>query len=179
MTRLTGRRAFDWSKATGLRQRAAVAIGTACGAGLVPFAPGSAGTLAGLPLAYVSAGWPLGARFAFWALLIAIGTWACKVFDETMGTRDNQNLVIDEVVGVAITGWTAGTDPRAWAAAFLLFRFFDILKPPPVRQVDRWSHGRGKGTSGWWSGFGVMADDLAAGLLGLLVMLGLQNAGIL
>jgi phosphatidylglycerophosphatase A len=110
--------------------------------------------------------------------LALVGTWACKVFDETMQTGDNQNLVIDEVVGLGITAWVAGPDWKWLAAAFFLFRFFDIVKPPPVRQVDAWSKNRTLSNTPlryWYSGFGVMADDIIAGFQGLICMVVLRH----
>lgn len=157
----------------GLRAISAVTIGTSMGAGLFPIAPGTMGTLIGVPLAWWSSTWSMGARLSLWVGLAALGTWACKEFDEIMQSHDNQNLVIDETLGLGITAWTIGrgSGMLAWFAAFALFRFFDILKPPPVRQVDRWS----KTGSAWLGGFGVMADDIVAGFQALLVMIALQS----
>ena len=164
------RRFIRWDAVKGPKAFIAVTVGTACGSGLVPFAPGTMGTLFGLPFVFYSAGWEWPYRVGLWLALLAIGTWAAKVFDETMGSSDNQCIVIDEVVGIGITAWTAGTDPKALAASFVLFRFFDIFKFPPVRQLDRWS----KTQSRWLGGFGVMADDVLAGFQGLAVILLLQ-----
>lgn len=173
------RRILHWQRVRGFKPIAAVTVGTAFGAGLFPVAPGTMGTLVGLPIAYWSAQWPVEARLALWTLLTLAGTWACKEFDELMNSHDNQNLVIDEVVGMGITAWTVGAgnhqDWKPWVVAFLLFRFFDVIKIPPVRQVDRWS----KKGSAWLGGFGVMADDIMAGFQGLFVMWGLQVLQIL
>src|SRR5262245_53825966 len=139
MTEVKDRRFLDWSRVRGPREFLAVITATACGAGLVPFAPGTAGTLAAMPLAWATAFEPVVVRVVLWTSLLIAGTWAAKVFDETMGTGDNQNIVMDEVVGLGITAWTAGQDSRALIAAFVLFRFFDIVKPWPVRLIDRWS----------------------------------------
>ncbi len=171
------RRALHWESVKGPRAIMAVTIATALGSGLVPFAPGTAGTLAAMPLAYWSADWPTVARVLFWVGLTLAGTWAAKTFDQTMQTGDNQNIVIDEVIGLGITAWTAGHNPTALIAAFVLFRFFDIVKPPPVRQIDRWSKRKaseGGVYSAWYGGFGVIADDIAAGFQGLACMLLLQ-----
>lgn len=174
------RRALDWSKVRGPRAVCAIAIGTALGAGLLPVAPGTFGTIASVPLAYVTADAHWALRAAMWLTLLAAGTWAAKVFDETMRTSDNQNVVMDEVVGLGITAWTAGQDWRALLAAFVLFRFFDIVKPWPVRLIDEWSKRKaaeGGPTASWYGGFGVMADDVAAGFQGLACMLVLQRLG--
>jgi phosphatidylglycerophosphatase A len=167
----------------------AIAVGTALGAGLLPLAPGTMGTLIAVPLAYFTAHAHWGIRAALWSVLLAAGIWASKVFDEIMGSKDNQNIVIDEVVGFGITAWTAGVHPWTLLASFIVFRFFDIVKPPPVRQVDNWSRYKassknpgnipGSQAPLWWSGFGVMADDVLAGFQGLIVILILQHYGVL
>jgi len=174
---------FNWEKLRGPRGLTAIIVSTALGAGLFPFAPGTMGTLIAVPLVYFSqdAFWVF--RLLLWAALLAIGTWSAKVIDELMGSSDHQNIVIDEVVGFGITAWTAGNHPETLFVAFVVFRFFDILKPPPVRQVDRWSKIKASQKSGtasqWWGGFGVMADDLLAGVLGLLTVMALQHFGLL
>lgn len=167
------RRILYWERVRTPKAMSAVLIGTAGGAGLFPVAPGTVGTLVGLPIAYFSADWNVGFRLTLWSLITLAGTWACKEFDVLMGSNDNQNLVIDEVAGVGITAWSLGASDgwKAWLAAFLIFRFFDVVKIPPVRQIDRWS----KKGSAWLGGFGVMADDLAAGVQGFLAVMLLQK----
>ncbi len=172
----TLRRKIVWKKLRGPHNIAAFLVATALGAGLFPVGPGTMGSLAGLPLAYWSGTWPFWARATFWSGMIGVGTLSARRIDQLMGTEDNQNIVIDEVIGVAVTAWTARDDLRTWVVAFLAFRFFDILKIPPVRQIDRWSK---KQTNPTWSGFGVIADDLVAGLQGLAFILILQQMGIL
>lgn len=171
------RRLLHWDRVRGPKAVSAVAIGTAFGAGLAPVAPGTMGSLVGLPIAYFAAEWTLEAKLALWSAITLAGTWACKEFDELMQSHDNQNLVIDEVVGVGLTALTLtqASSGWAWFAALVLFRFFDIVKPPPVRQVDRWS----KTGSAWMGGFGVMADDIVAGFQGLAVMLALRYFNVL
>lgn len=172
----SARRKIVWKNVKGPKEIAALLIGTAFGAGLFPIAPGTMGTLVGIPIAYYSQNWPWVTRLLVWGGLTAIGTWSAKVFDQTMQTNDNQNIVIDEVVGMGITAWTVGNEPIQWIVAFLLFRFFDVIKPPPVRQVDRWSKLQ---SSPWWGGFGVIADDIVAGFQALAVILLLQTLKIL
>jgi phosphatidylglycerophosphatase A len=187
-----GRRRIPWENVRTPYDFLALIISTFFGAGLAPFAPGTFGTLAAVPIAFLTAHWEWGWRLAFWALLFLAGVWGAQRFDHLCETQDNQNIVIDEVVGLAVTAWPAATDFKSFLAAFVLFRLFDILKPPPVRHIDRWSHRREqsleriagaiaspKRSSNYWGGFGVMADDLAAGLQGLLVMLLLQYWNIL
>ena len=172
----SARRQILWHKVKGLHSVSALLGATALGAGLFPVAPGTMGTLVAMPLAYFTADWDWFLKVFLWSGLTLVGTWSAKVFDELMETSDNQNIVIDEVVGLGITSWTAGHDPKTWIAAFVLFRFFDVLKPPPVRQIDLWSKNQ---PSPWWKGFGVIADDIVAGFQGLGVILLLQWLGLL
>ena len=130
------------------------------GAGLSPKAPGTMGTLAALPLAAVTlwAG-PLW-HMSIVLLLTVFSIWACEMYQRQVGGHDRQEIVIDEVIGLLITvTWL----PLTWqtlVASFILFRFFDILKPFPIRWLDR--HIKG--------GVGVIADDVGAGLLANLIL---------
>jgi phosphatidylglycerophosphatase A len=177
-----------WENVKGPRAIFATVVATALGAGLIPLAPGTWGTIISMPLAYVSADWDWPARVALWTVIAVVGIWAGTTFDEVMGTADNQCIVIDEVVGLGITAWTAGHDLKTLLAAFVLFRFFDVVKPPPIRQIDLWSKKMASrtaknGSSGQiglgrlsrhWGGFGVMADDVLAGFEALAVVALLQ-----
>ena len=169
------RRHIDWSEIRKSRANLFALLGaTFFGSGLLPKAPGTWGTLAALPLWYATRDLPTTVRLLAWTALAAWGVWSSKVFDEVNRTQDNQNIVMDEATGVGITAWTAGADPVNYAVAFLLFRFFDIVKPWPVRAIDRWSHRSG---DRWTAAFGVMGDDWIAGIQGLLLMLLAQHLG--
>jgi len=137
----------------------AVALGF--GAGLVPFAPGTAGTAAAWPLGWLLAGTlqPVLA-LALIALLFALGVWACELTGRHLGVADHGSMVWDEIVAfLLILAIVPGS--LAWqAAAFVLFRLFDIAKPPPIRWFERRYHG----------GFGVMFDDIIAAGYALLVL---------
>ncbi len=165
-----------WDRVKDLKTALAVWIATASGAGLVPKAPGTAGSAVAVPLFWVVADWGWPYKFEILIAILAAGTWAAKVFDETMKTGDNQCIVIDEVLGMGITAFflPQHASPWAWLTAFALFRLFDVIKIAPVRNLDRWSKKKAKeGTpaSSWWGGFGVMGDDLLAGIQGLAVMI--------
>jgi phosphatidylglycerophosphatase A len=131
------------------------------GAGLSPVAPGTFGTLVALPLAaalraYTNDAAYLGAV----AVAFVAGIWAAGRTGRDLGVGDHGAIVWDEVVAFLLVLFFVGAEPIREAFAFLLFRLFDIVKPPPARFVDREWHG----------GFGVMADDIVAAFYALLVL---------
>ena len=130
------------------------------GAGLAPVAPGTFGTLVAIPIGLVLHRYAGDAGFAAAiAVLFAIGVWASAVTGRALGVPDHGSIVVDEVVAFLLVLYFAGLTPLRIAFAFLLFRFFDIVKPPPIRQVD----------AAMKSGFGVMLDDIVAAGYSLLV----------
>ena len=167
------RRFMDWSRVRTPIDRLAIFTGTFAGSGLLPKAPGTWGTAAAMPLAWWIAPESVYVKLAVWTFLLVAGTWSGKKFQDLFGVADNQNIVIDEAVGVGLTSlFIARENWALWAAAFFLFRLFDIVKLPPVGAVDRWSKGKpGEKLNPWVGGFGVMADDVVAGLQGLVVLL--------
>lgn len=172
----TLRRNIIWENIKGPKSVLVFSIATALGAGLLPLAPGTMGSAVAIPLVYWSCDWPLAFRILFWLFLSASGVWAAKNFDQLMLTNDNQNIVIDEVIGMGITAWTAGKNVQSLVVAFIFFRFFDMVKLPPVRQLDKWSK---EHSSPWCSGFGVIVDDILAGFQALAVILLLQWLNLL
>lgn len=162
-----------------LNAKVARLVATAGGAGLVPKAPGTAGAVVGLALAWVTHSMSLFAQVAIILVISVIGTWSAKRIDELDGTSDNQKIVIDEVAGQMITCLGAALSFKSFLLSFALFRLFDIAKPPPIRQIDTWSKHKASNRSdpkaALWGGFGVMADDLAAGVLGLVVRILIQK----
>lgn len=156
------------SSTRGLPSLIPTLIATSFGAGFSPVAPGTMGTLTAIPLAWALTLLPWWAFLVATALVSVIGTWAASRFIAATGTHDDQRIVVDEVAGYLVTLLLV---PKTWVnlgLAFFLFRLFDIWKPPPVRQVDEHVMG----------GFGVMADDLAAGIYGMLVLLALDHFGV-
>jgi phosphatidylglycerophosphatase A len=130
-------------------------IYTGLGLGLAPKAPGTFGTLLGIPLHFLLAGQAWGWRLALAVLVLAVGWWAAEKAESEIGRHDAPEVVIDEVAGYLTAMLLAPPPlPLAWLAGFVFFRFFDILKPWPVGWADRCVPG----------GLGVMADDILAGL---------------
>lgn len=131
------------------------------GAGLVPRAPGTAGTLIAFPIYWLVAPWLAAAAYlALLGVLFLLGIWACERTGRALGAADHPVLVWDETVAfLAVLLFTPA--PPVWqGGAFLLFRFFDILKPPPIRHFDRTIK----------NGFGVMLDDALAAFYAVLVL---------
>ena len=130
------------------------------GTGLAPFAPGTFGTLLALPIAGLLWRYAGDAGFAATiAVLFALGVWASAVTGRNLGVPDHGAIVWDEVVAFLLVLYFVGNDGVRVAFAFLLFRLFDIVKPPPIRQLD----------AALKNGFGVMADDILAAGYTLLV----------
>lgn len=138
------------------------------GAGLSPFAPGTAGTLWAWLVWQVLALWLAPAQQALLiAIALPVTVWACTVTAAHLRTADPSAIVADEIIAFWIVLWLllpAGF--WAQAAAFALFRFFDAVKPGPVGWADRLLHGAG----GWRGGFGIVLDDLVAAFCTLLVI---------
>ena len=133
------------------------------GSGLAPKAPGTFGTLVGLPFYFALAGLPLPAYLFGCLLLFAFGCWVCGRSAHLLSVHDHGGIVFDEIVGFCVTAvpliiWPVS--PLWLIAAFVLFRFFDIVKPWPIRWLDAKVHG----------GFGIMVDDLIAGVFAAAVL---------
>lgn len=144
-----------------IRRHPAYFIAFGGGAGLSPVAPGTAGTLAAFPLFWLLNHFldPIEFLLLIDALFI-IGIWACGVTGKALADHDHGGMVWDEITAfLLVLLFTPNT--LMWQAfAFLLFRLFDIIKPPPIRYYESKLQG----------GFGVMLDDLLAAFLTLLCL---------
>jgi phosphatidylglycerophosphatase A len=134
-------------------------VATGFGSGYSPVAPGTAGSLVGLllfvPLARL--GWPL--QLTAVAFVALIGALAGGRLASRLGVEDPGLVVVDEVAGQWITLVGLPFTPVTAAAGFLLFRVMDIVKPWPARDLERLP-----------GGWGIMADDVAAGVYAQLVL---------
>jgi phosphatidylglycerophosphatase A len=140
----------------------AVLIATWFGAGLLPWAPGTWGSFAALPCAWVIVHFAGPAGLALSAVLVfALGWWAASVVAAASGYQDPGFIVVDEVAALWLVLAVAPLDWRAYAAAFVLFRVFDITKPWPSHAIER----RVKG------GLGIMLDDIVVALYAALLLL--------
>jgi phosphatidylglycerophosphatase A len=129
------------------------------GAGLSPTAPGTVGTLWAWAAFLLLDPWLSTA--AWWGLLVtgfALGCVACERTGRDLGVPDHSGMVWDEVIAFWLVLVMVPAGLASQFAAFVLFRFFDVVKPPPIRFIDRTVKG----------GFGVMLDDLIAAFFTLL-----------
>ena len=135
------------------------------GAGLSRYAPGTAGTLVAVPFAVLLKQLPPNLFLPAVAALFLVGVYLCGTASRMLGRHDPGNIVWDEMVGYWLTvaflpmtwGW--------WLAGFVIFRFFDILKPWPIRRLER----------AFGGGLGIMVDDVLAALYAMLVLAALQR----
>lgn len=131
------------------------------GSGLAPKAPGTFGTLAALPLVWLMSSYTsLLVYLLITAVACIAGIWICGKAAADMQVHDDSSIVWDEVAGMMITMIAVPLTWQYLLAGFVLFRIFDILKPWPIRYLDKHVHG----------GFGIMIDDILAGLFSLALL---------
>lgn len=137
-------------------------LATGFASGLAPIAPGTAGSLAAIPF------WLLFVHYLPWiwclsilAVSALVGIYICHRTAKDMGEHDHGSIVWDEFVGMWITLLVVPVLNWQWVLlAFILFRFFDMLKPWPISWFDRNVHG----------GFGIMIDDVIAGAISAVIL---------
>lgn len=148
---------FSW-----LLQNPVCFLGFGFGSGLAPKAPGTFGTLPALPLAAL---W-LALGGSHWGLLLLciplfiVGVWICNHTERALGVHDYGGIVWDEIVAMLAVLAFVPVSWMWWLAAFAVFRFFDAVKPPPIKWFDERVSG----------GFGVMLDDIIAAVMSVIVL---------
>jgi len=141
-------------------RRFALFLASNAGLGYSPVAPGTVGTLAGIPAFYLLARLPAPLFALTWVGLLFLAFWAAGVAGRIYGVVDDGRIVIDELVGYLVT---VAFLPFSWTTAalgFAFFRFFDITKIPPARWFDRKLK----------NGYGVVLDDVVAGIYGAIAL---------
>lgn len=134
------------------------ALGFGCG--LAKKAPGTFGTLVGLPLFWLISRYALSTQLIIIATLFLIGIYFCDMTGKALGISDHGGIVWDEIVAMMLVLTFTPSQWQWWLAAFLLFRLFDIWKPFPIRQFD----------AKLKNGFGVMFDDLLAAIFAIIYL---------
>ena len=136
-------------------------LATWFGTGLSPLAPGTIGSLAALPVAYLISHFIGIVGLGIGIIIVSgLGVWVANIHSRRTGTHDSKEVVIDEVAGQWLTLLLVPADIVFYLLGFLLFRFTDIAKPWPINMIDR----------NMKSGLGVMLDDLVAGAISALVL---------
>jgi len=139
------------------------------GTGLAPQAPGTFGTLATLPFILLTASQNLSVKITILLIICVCGIWLCGQSARALGSHDHGSIVWDEIAGFYLTMLFCSVNWKTLMLGFVLFRIFDIIKPWPIKYLDKHVHG----------GLGIMLDDIVAGLLsGVVLMLLLSFAPI-
>ena len=134
-------------------------LATGFGSGLAPFAPGTAGTLVGVLICWLCLPMPWILRLLFVLVLLALSFYVSGQAEKIYQKKDDQRIVIDEIIGLQITMLPVAINVLSLCAGFVLFRVFDIWKPFPVRHLQRLP-----------GGWGIVADDVAAGIYAGVVL---------
>jgi phosphatidylglycerophosphatase A len=134
------------------------------GAGLSPYAPGTIGTLIAVPIVIFVAQFGWLAHLAFALIACGVGVYLCGESARKLGVHDHPGIVWDEIAGYTVTMLAAPPEAHWLAAGFVLFRFFDIVKPSPIREADHSLRG----------GLGIMLDDIIAGVFAAAILLAMK-----
>ncbi|WP_325320807.1 phosphatidylglycerophosphatase A [Kingella oralis] len=145
-----------------LWQRPVCFVGFGFGTGLAPKAPGTVGTLPAVLIAGLLLGCGMSKLMLGWlcVTLFFIGIWICDATERALGVHDYGGIVWDEIVAMMLIYACVPQGLGWWAVSFAVFRFFDAVKPPPIKWFDRRVSG----------GLGVMLDDLIAAVLSIAVV---------
>jgi phosphatidylglycerophosphatase A len=130
------------------------------GSGAMPFAPGTFGTLMAIPFYLLLQPLPLWGYVLFTILFIIASAWLCQRISNEIHVSDHPGMCLDEFAGFFVTMINAPVGAAWVILGFLLFRFFDICKPWPIRWIDKNIHG----------GFGMVLDDVLAGVFAMIVI---------
>jgi len=142
------------------REAAVVFLATGFHIGNIPFAPGTFGTILGLPLCFILAGLQLPFAIIGTMLFIAIAVWIANDAEKLLNKKDPGCIVIDEIAGMAVTLVGLPFNLTTALIGFIIFRILDITKPFPIRTLDKRLSG----------GIGVVMDDVAAGIFANLLL---------
>jgi phosphatidylglycerophosphatase A len=143
-------------------------LATGFGSGLVPFAPGTFGTLVGVVICFLCLPLPWVLRLLTVLALSALSIYVAQQAEKIYHKKDDQRIVIDEIIGFQITMLPVAISVLHLCVGFVLFRVFDILKPFPIGNLQRLP-----------GGWGVVIDDVAAGIYAGVILFALNYTGII
>jgi len=133
-------------------------IATCFGAGYSPVAPGTVASALTVALLWLIP-FSRGGLVVFLVVVVAVGVWAAQVAERQLGGKDPGAIVIDEVAGMTLSVVALPLTPAVLLSGFVLFRIFDVVKPPPAHASQRLP-----------GGVGVMLDDVIAGVYALIIL---------
>jgi phosphatidylglycerophosphatase A len=135
-------------------------IATGFNIGHFPVAPGTLGSVLGLPICFVLSGISIPLALFFTILLILLAIWSAHQTEKILDKKDPGCIVIDEIAGMVVTLIGLPFGLKTAIMGFLIFRLLDIVKPPPIRQIE----------STFTGGLGVVLDDIVAGIFGNIIL---------
>ena len=142
------------------RNKAVMMLATGCFTGYIPFAPGTFGSLVGLPLCFLLSKTKLSVAVLFILIFIFFAIWISSRAEKILKQNDPGCIVIDEIAGIMVAFLGLPFNITSAVAGFAAFRFFDILKPFPIRFVEKKIAG----------GTGIVLDDLIAGVYSNIIL---------
>jgi phosphatidylglycerophosphatase A len=142
------------------REKAVIFLATGCFLGNIPFAPGTFGSLLGIPLCFALSKVDVFVAAPLTLLFIVFAIWIAQIAEKGFNNTDPGNIVIDEIAGMAVTFIGVPFNLAAGIFGFLLFRVLDIAKPFPIRRLERSLSG----------GVGIVLDDVIAGIYSNLIL---------
>ncbi|MGD9183653.1 MAG: phosphatidylglycerophosphatase A [Desulfobacterales bacterium] len=152
------------------RERAVLFLATGFFIGTVPFAPGTFGSIIGLPICFLISRLNVLLAVICTILFILFAIWMAAAAEKVLQKKDAGEIVIDEIAGLIVTLVGLPFTLKTAIAGFIIFRAFDILKPFPIRLLEKKVAG----------GPGVVLDDVLAGLYGNLILrLAIYSMGII
>ena len=158
---MSARSSLRWSVDPALLRNPIHLFAFGFGSGLAPRAPGTFGTLVAVPIVLGVMQFGFAVHLTFAIVATAAGIWLCGESARRLGVHDHPGIVWDEITGYTVTMLAAPPDWSWLAGGFVLFRFFDIVKPWPIREADHSLSG----------GLGIMLDDIIAGIFAAAILL--------
>ena len=142
------------------KEKSVMVLATGCFTGYIPFAPGTFGSIVGLPLCFLLSKTGLPVAILFILIFIFFAIWISTRAEKILKQNDPGCIVIDEIAGIMVTFLGLPFNTISVVAGFAAFRFFDIVKPFPIRFVEKKLAG----------GTGIVLDDIAAGIFSNIVL---------
>lgn len=141
-------------------KRLILMLASGCGLGYLPIAPGTWGSLLGIPLAYALSLLSLPIALLSLVAFVFFSIWVSDQAEKIYQKKDASYIVIDEICGMAITLFWLPLNIQTIVVGFILFRIFDVIKIPPARWIDKRLGG----------GAGVVLDDVVVAIYGRILM---------